>query len=256
MKFEKEMENAHILFNMGDFFTKEIKNKNYSILFNDELPTDTYLNYATKISVKNNIEKFIDKTEKKFRKHKSIPAFYIMPNTAKTLENSLLKRGYSIFSTDAWMIPTKSIESKINARLLRKEELEDFIRVYIEVFTKGEKDDPYHDMSPLLGEFLHRRLTTRHKCKTEAFAAFIGNNLIGTVCLIYNNKYACVYSLAVLPEYRNKGAARSLLSKCVERTKELKVKLFLQTVKGSRNEKIFKKLGFKTIFIGKYLYKP
>lgn len=257
MKYNKinNMESAHIKFSMGDFFSKEIKKNTYSIIFNDELPTDIYLNHATNITAKNNIQNFIDRIENTFKKHGSIPAFYITPTTTRLLKKVLLKRNYEIFDIDSWMTPTKKIKSQLNVRKINNNEIGEFVKVFTEVYTKGEEDDPYKNMSSLYGTFLKRRLITRHRCKTEPFAAFLNDKIIGTIYITYDKNYACAYGLAVLPKYRNKGAGRSLLSKCVELAKELRVELFLQTSKGSRNEKIFKKLGFKTVFAGEYLYK-
>lgn len=250
MSYVKEMEDAHNLFNLGDFISREIKHKNYSIVFNDELPDDLYLNYVTyadKID-----ESFIENIENIFKKHKSIPNFYV----DSKIEKFLIKNGYKVFATDVWMISTKQIKSKLNAQKLPKTKIIEFKNVYNEVFTKGEKDDPYKGMSHMLGEFVNRRLTTtKRKSKTEPYVVLMDRKIVGIVNLIYNKKYACIYSLAVLPKYRNSGICKALLSACVKRAQELKVKLFLQTAKDSRNEDIFKKLGFKTIFVKSYLYR-
>ncbi len=87
-KLIQRFEDVYILACMGDFFTREIKSKQCSIVFNDELPDDPYLNYATKIEFKKDAKGLVKEIEDIFIVHKSIPSFYILPYTKP---NSLQK---------------------------------------------------------------------------------------------------------------------------------------------------------------------
>jgi ribosomal protein S18 acetylase RimI-like enzyme len=252
-----------ILFNMGDFFSKEIKEKDHTIIFNDDLPSDPYLNYVTKIRVGKNVDKFISDMEKTFVDHKSSPTFYILPYTLpKNLEKTLISKNYDLFGRDAWMffdINKKAPKANPNIviRNITKNEISDFKKVFVGVFSKGEEDDPYKGLSTLYGEFLQKRLTSKKKeCKAIPYGAFIDDKLVGTIVILHNNVDAYLYALAVLPEFRKLGICTSLIAKCVEKAKNLKLKnLSLITQKSSRNEKIFNNLGFRTKIIGKQYYK-
>jgi len=265
MKIEliEKFENLNILFNMGDFFSREIKNTRCSILFNDELPEDPYLNYATKIKIKGNTAQAIKEIESIFVKHKSKPSFHILPYSyPKNLGSLLKKMGYKPFAIDSWMFfdlekNTERSETSVKIKKTGASEIQEFKHVFNEVYMNGEEDDPYKNLSHLYGEFMVRRFGAKKKeCETEHYSAFIGNKMVGVIALEHDKKIAGLYALAVLPEYRNMGAGRTLLVACIERAKELKLgHIFLQTEKGSRNEKIFKKIGFKTKFVGELLSK-
>ncbi len=259
----KRFENAHIAFNIGNFFSKEAKNTECSLLFNEKLPEDPYLNYATKIDVDGNIAAFVKHVETLFLKNKSKPSFYIMPYTRpKNLRKTLAKLGYRIFTIDAWMFIDigKKIDAKKQVKIeaITKNEISEFKQVFNEVYMKGEKDDPYTGLSYLYGEFLERRfIQKKNNCKTESFAAIDGKKIVGTIVMAHDEKDACLYALAVLPRYRKIGIGSALLAACTGRAKKLNLEnLFLQTKKDSRNEKIFKKLGFKTKFVAEQFYKP
>lgn len=260
----QKFENLSILFNMGNFFSREIKHNEFSILFNDKLPDDPYLNYVTKIKVKGNVNRFITEMESKFIEHKSKPCFYLLSySLPKILEKILTNKGYKPFTTDAWMFfnlkkNVAKTEKPVKAKKIGKSKLAEFKNVFNEVYMKGEEDDPYKNLSHLYGEFMVRRfLKKNNTCKTEHFAVFSKNKMIGIIAMVHDRKVAGLYALAVLPDYRKMGAGKALLSACILRAKELKLShLFLNTEKNSRNEKIFKKLGFKTEFVAKQFYKP
>ncbi len=170
--------------------------------------------------------------------------------------------GYTLFGKSAFMffyLKNKIENTKnITVRKIKKKEIKEFKGVFNEVFTKGEKDDIYKGVSPLYGEFLQKRLKGKKKgCYAEPFAAFADRKLVGTVVIIHNKIDGYIYALAVLPEYRKMGAGKALLGACVKRAQEIKLEnLCLATEKDSRNEKIFSKIGFKTKFVVKQLWKP
>ena len=134
MELVCKIEDASTKFNMDSFFTKKITIDNALILINEKLPSDPYLNYATRIN------------------------------------------------------------------------------------TKGEPEDPYQELSPLYGEFLTRRFRQKSaNFKVESLAAFSGKKIVGTAELAYDREIAIIYALAVLPEFRDKGFGKGLLTKCARK---------------------------------------
>jgi N-acetylglutamate synthase-like GNAT family acetyltransferase len=129
--------------------------------------------------------------------------------------------------------------------------------VFNEVYTKGEADDPYKNLSPLYGELTAQRFSKKPKGYSIAcYAAFVENEMVGVVEMAFDKQNAGLYALAVLPKYRKMGAARSLISKCIADARKNGIKnIFLQTEKGGRNEKIFTKFDFKAKFKGTLFYK-
>ena len=154
--------------------------------------------------------------------------------------------------------PLQSKATPITVRSITAQELHAFKRVFNEVYMKGEKDDPYTNLSHWYGEFVERRFLRKEKSgETSYVAAFIGDAMVGTISLEHDRKNGGIYSFAVLPAYRRQGVGTALLGHCIALAQELRLKrLFLQTKKDGRNEKIFAKLGFTTLFTGRQWYKP
>ena len=258
----KIVQNSLIEFSRGNFFTKIAKLRDGTALFNEQLPRDLFLNYVTNINSKD-IKKFILKIEKLYVSKGSMPSFYILPNTVpKNAGKILVKIGYVKFSSDAWMSfdlnkNVNSLNNDLEIRQSKKEELEIVKHIFNEVFSKGEKDDVYKNLPRLYGEILIKQISGKQKYyKSEMYVAIKNNKIIGICNLLYDRGTAVLESLAVLPKYRKLGAAKSLLYICVKRSQELKLRrIFLITEKGSRNEKIFMKCGFKTVAVAKQLYK-
>jgi ribosomal protein S18 acetylase RimI-like enzyme len=252
MRAFERFEDASINFNMGNFFSRSVRMKGCILLVNDELADDPYLNYATRIRAGKNARKLIRTVEAFFIARGSRPAFYLTPSTQPgSFRKTLVSLGYVPFCSDAWMFfdlkKSPMPDKKISVRKITKKELKEFKRVFNEVYTKGEEGDPYAGLSPLYGKFLVKRFSNR---QAEHYAAFLGRKMVGTIVIVHDNKDACLYALAVLPEFRKMGVCRSLIASCVARAKELEMQnLYLQTEKNSRNEMIFKKLGFITKFV-------
>lgn len=258
-----KIEDANIRFNQ-DFWTKVVKQPDSLILLNEEIPDDPYLNYATKIFEFKKNSPFINKTEEIFHKENTPPTFYIAPYTPKELVDVLQKEGYQPFAHDAWMffdpssqapsIPVENLEIK---KVQTEEELDKFTEVFVEVYSKGEPDDPYQGLSPLYAKFLKKQFhRTGPSFAAEFYLALFDDEAVGTGTLFYDQEIGGLYGLGVLPKVRRLGIGKSIQSTWVRRAKELGLKyIYLVTEVGSRNEKIFTKFGFETKFMGLELTK-
>ncbi|MFA4820339.1 MAG: GNAT family N-acetyltransferase [Candidatus Aenigmatarchaeota archaeon] len=247
---ENKIFDTYIKFNLGYFFTQKIKINGALLLINENLPKDPYLNYALKIKSSN--AKIIQKIEKSFNSLGISPHFYITPKTTpKNLETLLLKKGYELIYSDVWMHFEKDKIKKIKhgKTSVRKVGENEFIRVkeiFNEVFTKGELGDPYQGLSHLYGEFFYKRLLdNKKKFGSVVYAAFIKGEMVGVCTLLHDSKVSLIEGLAVLPKFRNMGIGTTLLLSCASQAHALGVeKIFVCTESGSRNEKIFEKIGF------------
>ncbi len=71
-------------------------------------------------------------------------------------------------------------------------------------------------------------------------------DVVGCAALdIYSRKLAEIRSLVVLPEYQNQGVGGKLISKCLEKARELGIH---QVLAVTDRHKLFKMAGFKAKF--------
>lgn len=255
----RKIELASVNFNR-DFATEIIEKPGCIAYLNSEIPNDYYLNFATLIEAKDPAT-LVTEMEHEYRSRGISPSFYISPSTkAPGLEKLLLNKGYELAAHETWMffdpscpIPPSPTEAVIK-RAVTDEDFTDFVNVFVEVYSKGEPDDPYQGLSPLYAKFFWKEFKDRGQkdYKSEYFVAYVEGKPVGTATVYYNDEIAGFYSLAVLPAFRRLGIGRALQATRVRRAKEIGVKfIFLVTAVGSRNEKIFPKSGFQTKFNGK-----
>lgn len=256
--FVRKVELANVNLNR-DFATEVVGRPGYSIYLNSEIPEDPYLNFTTFIKT-NDPKSLIEEVEAEFRSRRISPSFYISPTTeARGLEEKLVERGYQLHAHDAWMFfdPKKTLPLAQTEAAIKKVETDkefgQFVKIFIEVYSKGQPDDPYQGLSPLYGKFLWKRFRRDEpESRGEYFLAILNGRPVGIASLLYNSEVAGFYSLAVLPPYRRLGIGRALQVARVKRALELGLRLiYLVTEVGSRNEKIFPKSGFQTEFNGK-----
>lgn len=254
----RKIELANVYFNR-DFATEVTQRPNYTLYLNREIPDDHYLNFATFIET-NDPAALIKEVETKFRTRGISPSFYISPTThAPGLEAKLLENGYQLAAHDAWMFfdpketPPPAKTAAVIKRVETDQEFDQFTKVFVEVYSKGEPDDPYQGLSPLYAKFFWQEFKNKNKdYASEYFLAFWDGEPVGTAVILYNREIAGFYGLAVLPQFRQLGIGRALQVARVERARERGVKfIYLVTAVGSRNEKIFPKSGFHTKFTGK-----
>jgi GNAT superfamily N-acetyltransferase len=231
---------------------------------NSEISGETFLNYTTGITSPKNIPVFVNKIEAIFKKFSALPNFSIAPYTTKHLKDYLLNRGYKQDSNNAWMFfdPKKEVPEYgkycLTIKQVENERgFEEFAKVMVEVFSKGEPDDPYQGLSPRWGEVLLKQYKDNSKrFLLETYLVYVSNELAGGAQLLYGDGVGYLDWLSVLPKFRKQGVGKTLQAIRVNRAKELGAKLIcLITESGSRNEKIFTKFGFKTEFTAQDLVK-
>lgn len=100
---------------------------------------------------------------------------------------------------------------------LNGEELKEKLRCYLSKFTEGILDPDVANKSPdkfifnlekgVLGDFSKRYITVAQNCRKEVIGILIG--------LPRESETLHIFSLHVDPDYRNKGVASTLLSRCI-----------------------------------------
>ena len=79
--------------------------------------------------------------------------------------------------------------------------------------------------------------------------------IVGYFILICYKKSLRIYSIAVLPEFRNRGIGKNILQFIIKFAKFLgKERIILEVRKSNRSKNLYKRLGFKIIKILKNYY--
>lgn len=246
-----------------EFVTDSVGLPEAKFLFNRNVPEEPFLNYATDITTPKDIPQFVRQAEKIFAEHKAKPNFALSPYTTPNLKSYLIDHGYEENANTAWMFfdPANEVPEKpdeVEIRLVENEQqFREFAKVMVEVFSKGEPDDPYHGFSPKWGEVLLKQYNHHNDSyQLETYLAYINGELAGGAQLLFDNETGYLDWLSVLPKFRRLGVGKALQATRVNRAKKLGVEnIFLLTEVGSRNEKIFTKFGFKTEFATQDLIK-
>jgi len=240
-----------------DWATEIIRLPEVIIYLNATAPEEHFLNYTFGITDPQNIPEFVSKVEGIFEERKAKPNFSIAPYTSAGLKDYLLNNGYEQESNNAWMFFDRkkevpefgSLEFEIK-KVKNEEEFKEFARVMVEVFSKGEEDDPYQGFSTKWGEVLLDQYRDKGKdYLLETFLVYMDNQVVGGAQLLYKGEIGYLDWLSVLPKFRKLGIGKALQGTRVKRAKELGAKyICLITEVGSRNERIFTKFGFRTEF--------
>lgn len=255
-----DIEKAHYDFQKGIFFTRSRKIKGAELFYNDKID-DSYWNYAAKVSLKSkSLGAFIKTVVDFYSKKKRAPAVYVTPQTEPIdIVEKLTEEGFSLKYNDAWMIYSKNEPNRILMpaglaieKVSSKPELKSFIKIFEKVYGLGASG-LYSNLSAGYSEVLEESFSKKSKGRTLVhYLAKINGKPVGCASMIFNKKYAALYSLGVIPEFRRKGIAIALAMRRIEDAKKNGIeKIFLQTEEGSENEKLFERWGFRTSFVGR-----
>ena len=95
------------------------------------------------------------------------------------------------------------------------------------------------------GKLLPRTTQELEDLLDHSFIAESAGQIVGFAALeIYSPKMSEIRSLAVLPEFRNRGVGRQLVQQCVARARQRQV---LEVMAITSNEEFFKQCGFKLV---------
>lgn len=263
LEFVQRIENSTAKF-FDSLATDIIKLPEATIILNKDLPCEPFLNYAADLNNPKNIPQLVKEVEESFEKHGAKPLFSISPYTARELGEYLRGQGYVQEANNGWMFfdPKREVpkydKEDLEVKLVQNaEEFGEYADVFVEVFSKGEPDDPYKGLSPKWGDLLRERYRKGPDgFSLETYAVSLDDRVVGGAELYWDGEIAYMDGLAVLPKFRKLGVGKALQGTRVKRAKELGAKyICLITEVGSRNEEIFTRFGFKTEFTSQDLIK-
>ncbi len=258
----KEAITAHIKFQLGCYFSgsKEI---NGALLVWSERITDAGWNYATNITAENNdINELIEEIKRFYESKGRQPAVYHTPfTTPKEFKDIVGGMGFKGNYTDTWMFyekDTPKVTMPEGFRICQAKTDDDkktFVTLFIQAYGGTTPDEPYGKLPPSYSQSLEESFTRPDEGKTTIhYICLINGQPAGIATLIYSGKYGCIYNTGTAPNHRKKGVCSLLMKNCAKEARGKGVEhIFIQTEKGSYNEKLYKTLGFKGAFIGEAL---
>ncbi|MCL5430285.1 MAG: GNAT family N-acetyltransferase [Candidatus Marsarchaeota archaeon] len=254
-----DIEMAHYRFMKGIFFAGAKQTKDALFLYSDKID-DEFWNYAAKISLKGkSLSEFLKTVVDFYSKLDRAPAIYLTSNAIRQNTSLLSKNGFVLKYADAWMVHNGNVKvQKITGLQIKKvsskKDFDSFIRVFGEVYGDNGTG-PYAGLPKSYIDVLRESFSKgkgNNGTKVKYYIALMNGKPVGCGTLVHDKKAACLYSLGVLPKYRGKGIARTITMTRIHEAKSNRINtVFLQTEKGSYNEKLFRKFGFKTVFVGK-----
>lgn len=257
----ENLEKAHYLLQKGILFTGSKKISEAELLYSDAV-TDSYWNYATSVSVRAaGIGKLLDRIAFFYTEMKGKPAVYLTHGRGKGIDKALIKNGFRLKYTDSWMVYAGRSKAHGSAdihieRVSTRAGILHFIKIFETVYgLKGT--GPYKGLQKGYAKALLGAYGRRYPGKSVAFyLAYTSRKPVGCAMLITSGRYAGLYGLGVLQGYRGRGIARALTAGRISDAREMGAStIFLQTERGSINEKIFRRMGFRTEFVGRCFVK-
>lgn len=215
------------------------------IFVHNKYVTDNYWNYAYINGSKFDINKIRDY----FYAKNICPAVYLLQNNK--LEKKLQDAGFVLSFSDAIMVFEGEFSKSDMPNDIRKvsnpNTENDFLEVYKKVYIE-EGEDIYSGLSDGYLKNIEEYFKLYPKDKRLDLVAYKDNKPVGIVTALFDSQCAFLMSAAVLPEFRRMGIAKNLSNKLIHDVN--KKVIFLSTEKGSVNEIIWQKAGFKTVAIG------
>lgn len=257
----RNIENAHYQLQNNIYFSEMKKIDGALLLLSDKIE-DFFWNYAAEINIKEeNVNELIKMIIDFYSSNNRDPAIYITPSTRPlNLQEYLKELGFELQFSDAWMFYNNNQKKKnqkssiFNIKEVKnKDEIELFVKIFNEVYGGTPTDDePYGGLPSYYGEALQESFLKSHQNKiVNNYIAYLDNKVVGIGSLISTKKYAGIYNVGTIPEFRKKGVGTAISMKAIDDSIKQNIEiLFLQTEKGSYVEQFYTNLGFSTRFYG------
>lgn len=169
--------------------------------------------------------------------------------TPADLSARLLRRGFTRQEAEeAWLVlkDLASIEipktiANISVRQITRQEASTFANTFMSAFELPV------DFAPYMAQLLEPCIDLP---EVYHYLASAGEEVIGTCSLLCHNSFGILGSVGVVPAHRKNGAATNMAIKAINEAIEQGVDtLMLQTMAGTRLERLLRISGFKKAFV-------
>lgn len=219
------------------------------IFVHDKFVDDNYWNYAYLKQPKLDLQKI----REYFVSKNLLSSVYLLDSDKfKEVEEELVGNGFELSYSDAEMVfegQKPEGGQKFETKEANNPEAEkDFLKVYSDVFV-AEGEDVYSGLSDGYLKNIEEYFKKYPKENRWDLVAYTDGKPAGIATVVFNDQYALIMNVAVTPQYRRMGIAKDLSQSCIK--KFYGRTIFLGTEKGSIDEAIYKRMGFRTVAVGK-----
>ena len=141
------------------------------------------------------------------------------------------------------------LDSSVSIRTVDgRKSLEVFVNTFNQAYSGADPNEPYGKAPPEWGETFYSGFGLEKKGrKIEYYVLFEHENPASILLTSSLEGFGGIYGVGTVPEMRGRGYASTLTLYAVQQLlKQGANETFLQTEKGSYNEKLYEKIGFKT----------
>ena len=227
---------SHYKLQQGRFFTTVDTRENGIHSASDLLAP--MWNHSTWLAGNSDAGGFISETENFHDQNERRPVIYVIEAEARSFESALVATGYEKFDRESWMM--RSTESELPASEFSIEpagDLDEFATIFKSAFNA-------HSTAYETALRRENKVTSQKhliaRSNDEAVA-------VGTVGI--DGELGCIYNIGTAPRWRGKGAGRAIVEALIDSARAEGCRwVFLQVEAGSGAERLYTKLGFKTLF--------
>lgn len=254
----KKIEDFNINCNKNFLLEDVVELKNGRMIYSNIIE-DYYWNYIIGINAKDKEEfkKVWEENRQYMIEKNRQPVFYITPSS-NILNNyeKILPEYMKIQSKEVWMTfedfnNLKPFEENknIDIQIERNADLKEFADTFMKSYSSDGEEDPYGQLPENYRQVILNYDEEKNKEYVKNFYIAKHNNQgVGITMSLVKGDMALISSVGTIKEYRNKGICTTLMNRVLNDLKKENVKLvFLQTEEGFAPEKLYKKMGFKTV---------
>lgn len=236
----------------GDACIKRTEKENYDILHSDIVPDNNY-NYVFLKNNNVNLDTILDEAINDLKEYNVDPSIYVL---STVINDEIKSDRLELDHTDVWMVlndikPYK-LDFDVTYENLKEEDLNEFVDTFMINFSSDDPNEPYQTLHEGYKRVITDNFNDHNGFKTVYYVGKINNKIVCTTLGIYKDDSIILYSGSVNKELRGKGIFKEFLNYIISELRKLGIKnICLQTEQGYYPEKLYTKMGFKEVALGR-----
>lgn len=242
------------------YLTDVILKDEYDVCYSNNVD-DEYWNFAYLKSNKVSLKETFENIKADMQKLNRNPVVYITSNIIDAkLSEEIGRANLKLLYTDVWMTlekfeQFKFCKSKIDFTTYRVDESlkDEFIEAVMNGFAGNNPEDPYESLSNGYKVALKESFDKNDsEYKIMHYLGKREQESISTATVQYKNQKAIIYNVTTNKLYQKNGVCKQMMSEIIQDLKKMNInEICVQTESGYYTEQVYKKMGFKEIFVGR-----
>jgi len=252
----QESEGYNYDFLTGCYFTGKRQLIGATAVWSDSIKEPSW-NFAGAIDVEEDkVTRMVADVTSFLQEKGRLPSVVITPFThPHNLREEIEQRGFIHKYTEVWMFYNERRPQVLLPDGLNIKKVEDDAEkaVMVDLFNRahsGAEDEVYGELPPEYGEALRKFDPNLFNDRSITHYLGIMNGIpAGYATLINHDKFAGIYNVGIVPEFRRRGIGSTLTLNAVnDAFNQNSEYIFLITEQGTSNERLYNHIGFTTEF--------